>query len=299
MSEATRGQATQAPRVPLPTTIAATCAHPSVSSRDACLTRVGEISQTDSDNPVVPPGNSTTDIGVGCAQPVILSAQLHGARDEASAVRTRGKRAKTAQPAQLRDDTEHMRLLTAVAAQDALRFQTQLEQLHQHVLSGAARDQGPPGQAPGPRITSFAPPPAPATPDCELLYQVDVSSLNLTSLAASGDLLLDIDGIVGIQEHQMPLNCHKARRKRWRRNGKGIFLGPPCADAGHSSAGAGVQWPSTIVAATTPPKSAAYKKALKRGRVAHAAIVLSPALSFFLFSIYGFVGGAEELYAAL
>ena len=38
---------------------------------------------------------------------------------------------------------------------------------------------------------------------------------------------------------------------------------------------------------------------MQRGRVAHVAILLTPRFSFFVFTVCGFVGGAEDPYAAL
>ena len=125
-----------------------------------------------------------------------------------------------------------------------------------------------------------------------------VSIINVTSLVASQDNLIETEGLAATQEHQT-LSCMRATKcKPWQRQWKQLALGPSCMASGHSSAGVGYQHDATIISMQLDTTSNNSRKACDAGRATHCAIVIDRHNSFIVDSADGDVGGHNDAVAA-
>ena len=120
-----------------------------------------------------------------------------------------------------------------------------------------------------------------------------LSTLNTTTINGNKDLLTNIKGLTGIQEHQSPENIHGSFAKYWKNKGMNLGIGPPGTHTGHSSAGVAYQHDSSLITNKLKINTPAFQRAYDIGRVIHCAVIIDTKVTFtFTFYVaYGYTGG--------
>ena len=125
-----------------------------------------------------------------------------------------------------------------------------------------------------------------------------VSSINTTSLSTNAHLIQELEGVVCFQEHQLAHKYHQTTTAAFRRAGHSLTLSPPCTDGGGVAAGTGIMVRTSTHSAEPPILTAPFRRAHARGRASMRAIVFDVSMSFSVYSVYGYVGGATDAHAA-
>lgn len=122
------------------------------------------------------------------------------------------------------------------------------------------------------------------------LTELKVSTINTTSMDNNHCNMLAIEGLVGSQLHQTPVNLDPNRIKQWNRLGKTVGLGAPCVTSGRASAGVTYQHDADNITLADTPTTGHFKKAYQAGRAISCDVVVGKHVSFRFVLGYAHVG---------
>ena len=115
-----------------------------------------------------------------------------------------------------------------------------------------------------------------------------MSTINTTTINGNNDLLTNIKGLTGIQEHQSPENIHGSFVKFWKKKGMNIGIGPPGTHTGHTSAGVAYQHDASLITTRLKINTPESQRACDIGRVIHCAVVIDTNVTFTFYVAYGY-----------
>ena len=121
--------------------------------------------------------------------------------------------------------------------------------------------------------------------------ELQVSTINTTTINGNKDLLTNIKGLTVIQEHQSPENIHGSFTKFWKKEGHESRHWTPGTHTGHSSAGVAYQHDSSLITIRLKINTPAFQRAYDIGRVIRCAVVIDTNVTFAFYSAYGYTGG--------
>ena len=120
--------------------------------------------------------------------------------------------------------------------------------------------------------------------------ELQLSTSTTTTINGNKDLLTNIKGLTGIQEHQSPENIHESFVKYWKKKSMNLGIGPPGTHTGHASAGVAYQHDSSLITTRLKSNTPAFQRAYDIGRVIHCAVVIDTNVTFTFYSAYGYTG---------
>ena len=121
--------------------------------------------------------------------------------------------------------------------------------------------------------------------------ELQISTINVTTINGNKDLLTNIKGRTSIQQHQSPENIHESFIKCWERKNMRLCLKPPGTHTGHSSADVAYQHGPSLITTRLNINTPAFQRAYDIGRVIHCGVVIDTNVTFTFFSEYGYTGG--------
>ena len=120
--------------------------------------------------------------------------------------------------------------------------------------------------------------------------ELKLSTINVTTINGNKDLLTNIKGLTGIQEHQTPANVHESLIKCWKRQIMKLAIGPPGTHTGHSSACVAYRHDPSLITTKLKINTPVFQRASDIGRVIHCGVVIDVNVKFTFFSAYGYTG---------